>query len=40
MAKDDYDVIVYKILVYLYAFMKRKITFEEDVFQATVKKEY
>ena len=36
MAKDDYDVIVYRILVYLYACLKHKIMFEEEVFLATV----
>lgn len=38
MAKDDYDVIVYRILVYLYACMKRKISFEDATFQAAVRK--
>lgn len=38
MAKDDYDVIVYRVLVYLYACMKRKIIFEETTFQAAVRK--
>lgn len=38
MAKDDYDVIVYRVLVYLYACMKRKIIFEEVTFQAAVRK--
>ena len=32
MAKDDYDVIVYRVLVYFYACMKRKIMFEEETF--------
>ncbi|MCD8115945.1 MAG: YjcQ family protein [Oscillospiraceae bacterium] len=36
MAKDDYDVLVYKIIVYLYACMKRKIIFDEAVFFKTV----
>lgn len=31
MAKNDYDVILYKILVYLYACMKRKVIFDRDV---------
>lgn len=38
MAKDDYDVIVYRVLVYLYACLKRKIIFDETTFQATVRK--
>ena len=38
MAKDDYDVIVYRILVYYYALMKRKIVFEETTFYESVKK--
>ena len=29
MAKDDYDYIVFRILVYLYGCFKRKISFEE-----------
>lgn len=32
MAKDDYDVIVFKILLYLYAVLKRKIVFDEKSF--------
>lgn len=38
MAKDDYDVILYRLLIYLYACMKRKIIFEEQTFSASVKK--
>lgn len=38
MAKDDYDVIVYRVLVYLYGCMKRKIIFEDVTFQAAVRK--
>lgn len=38
MAKDDYDVIVYRMLTYLYACMKHKILFEKETFQAAVKK--
>ena len=38
MAKDDYDVIVYRILVYLYACKKRKIMHEESTFNAAVRK--
>lgn len=36
MAKDDYDVIVYKILLYLYGVMKRKISFQEASFNMIV----
>lgn len=36
MAKDDYDVIVYRVLVYLYACKKRRIIYEKDVFDKTV----
>lgn len=36
MAKDDYDVVVFKILTYLYACMKRKIFFDADTFNATI----
>ena len=39
MARDDYDVIVYRILVYYYACMKRKILFEDTTFQAAVRKD-
>ena len=38
MAKDDYNVIVYRVLVYLYACMKRKIMFEKATFQEAVRK--
>lgn len=38
MAKDDYDVIVYKILLYYYAIMKRKIVYSEESFQALLSK--
>lgn len=38
MAKDDYDVIVYRLLVYLYGCLKRKITFDDAVFRETVRK--
>lgn len=38
MAKDDYDAIVYRVLVYLYACLKRKIIFEKETFQSTVRK--
>lgn len=39
MAKDDYDVIVYRVLVYYYACLKRKIMFDAAVFDASVKKD-
>ena len=38
MAKDDYDVIVYRVLVYLYGCMKREIMYEDATFQASVRK--
>lgn len=38
MAKDDYDVIVYKILLYLYAVLKRKISFDSATFGAMLSK--
>ena len=38
MAKDDYDVIAYRILTYLYACLKRKIIFDDTAFRAAVKK--
>ena len=38
MAKDDYDVIVYRVLMYLYACLKRKILFEKATFDAAVRK--
>lgn len=38
MAKDDYDVIVYRLLVYLYGCLKRKILFDSAEFRETVKK--
>lgn len=37
MAKDDYDVIVFKILVYLYAVAKHKILFEKNTFYNAIK---
>jgi len=39
MAKDDYDVIVYRVLVYLYGCLKREIMFEDVTFQAAVRKD-
>ena len=38
MAKDDYDVIVYRILVYLYGCFKHEIMFEDLTFEAAVRK--
>lgn len=38
MAKDDYDVIVFKTLTCLYGVMKRKYNFEDITFQATISK--
>lgn len=38
MAKDDYNVIVYKILLYFYAILKRKISFRDETFQAAISK--
>lgn len=38
MAEDDYSVILYRLLVYLYACTKRKIMFEEQTFREAVKK--
>lgn len=39
MAKDDYDVILYRLLVYLYACKKREIMFDPDTFDAAVRKD-
>lgn len=36
MSKDDYQVIVFKILLYFYACLKRDITYEYETFIATV----
>ena len=38
MAKNDYDVIVYKILLYLYAVLKREIVFRKDTFDELISK--
>ena len=38
MAKDDYDVIVYKILLYYYAILKRKISYKRETFEALIAK--
>lgn len=37
MAKDDYHVIVFKILVYLYAVLKREIAFDVITFKKAIK---
>lgn len=37
MAKDDYEVVLYKLLVYLYAVKKRKTPFEFTTFSKAVK---
>lgn len=39
MAKDDYDVIVFKILTYLYSCLKGKATFNKSVFDALISKQ-
>ena len=36
MAKDDYDVILYRLLVYLYACKKRKIAYNDATFHEAV----
>ena len=36
MVKDDYDVIAYKILIYLYGALKRKIVFREASFNLII----
>jgi len=38
MAKDDYYVIVYKVLIYLYAVLKRKKVFDESEFKMIILK--
>lgn len=38
MAKDDYDVVVFRVLAYLYAVFKRKIVFEKLTFDPSVSK--
>ena len=38
MAKDDFDVIAYRVLVYLYACLKREIMFEDVTFYESVRK--
>jgi len=39
MAKDDYDVVVFKILTYLYGCMKRKFLFNKAVFEKLIEKQ-
>lgn len=39
MAKDDYDVIVFKVLTYLYACLKRKIQFSQAGFDKAIHRE-
>lgn len=36
MAKDDYDVIIFKILVYLYALLKGKEIFDQDKYNKAI----
>ncbi len=36
IAKDDYDVIVFKVLLYYYAVLKRKILFEKITFDKVI----
>ncbi len=36
MSKDDYNVIIYKILAYLYGIFKRKIIYDHDVFSKLI----
>ena len=37
MAKDDYDKIVYQVLLYLYAALKREVLFDLDEFKNSAK---
>ncbi|MGI6206231.1 MAG: YjcQ family protein [Anaerovoracaceae bacterium] len=39
MAKDDYDVVVFKILTYLYACLKRKTLFDDAAFKQVIDKQ-
>ena len=39
MANDDYDVVVFKILTYLYGCMKRKYSFDIHAFNAVISKQ-
>ena len=36
MTKDDYDVLVFKILTYLYAYLKGKAFYDPDVVEKTI----
>lgn len=38
MAKDDYDAVVYRVLVYLYGCFRRKIIFDDEIFNKAVSK--
>lgn len=38
MAKDDYDIILCKLLIYLYAILKRKAVYNEVEFDKTVRR--
>lgn len=40
MARDDYDVIVFKVLLYLYARLKRKVVFSKDDFYKKIGYEF
>ena len=40
MAKDDYYIIAYKILLYLYAVLKWRISFNKTAFDKAIGKEY
>jgi hypothetical protein len=40
MAKDNYSVLVYKILLYLYACTQRKIVFDQQVYDKAIGKEH
>lgn len=37
MAKDDYDVLVFKILLYYYGVLKREIAYTDVSFKAAIK---
>lgn len=39
MSKDDYQVLVYKILLYYYGCLKRKITFDSETFHHSIGKD-
>jgi len=38
MAKDDYNVVVFKILTYYYGLMKRRYNFSTEAFEAAISK--